>query len=131
MKKITLSIALLIGVLTSNAQDTICTMVRLHEVINFNHNPTQIISRYDNNEDVFIEVGINKVLCLHLYDEKYGLRKVTNYYEDGTTYEQILDSKQHVYYSTSLDIVKVKVTKPMLITQVGYTNRISTYLGPY
>ena len=70
-------------------------------------------------------------MCLHLYDEKYGLRKVTNYYEDGTTYEQILDSKQHVYYSTSLDIVKVKVTRPTLITQVRHTNRISTYLGPY
>ena len=59
MKKITLSIALLIGVLTSSAQDTICTMVRLHEVINFNHNPTEIISRYYKNEDVFIFIHIH------------------------------------------------------------------------
>tara|TARA_R100000742_G_C4229726_1_gene51576 strand:- start:221 stop:616 length:396 start_codon:yes stop_codon:yes gene_type:complete len=131
MKKITLSVALLIGILTSNAQDTICTMVRLHEVVNFNHRPTEIISRYDNNEDVVIEVGPNKILCLHLYDEKYRLRKVTNYYEDGTTFDQILDSKRHVYYSTALDIVKVKVTKPMFIRQIGHTSDLTTYIQIY
>ena len=113
MKKITLSIALLIGILTSNAQDTICTMIRLHEVINFNHNPTEIISRYDNNEEVFIEVGINKVLCLHLYDKSDVdcYRKITYYYRNGEIYEETVNSIEYVVYIDGDYIYSVTVSK--------------------
>ena len=43
MKKITLSVALLASVLTAKAQDTICTMVKVDEVIEFNYQTSEII----------------------------------------------------------------------------------------
>ena len=131
MKKITISIGLLAGILTSNAQDTICTMIRPHEVVNFNHKTSKVIDRYNNKSNVVIKVGSNKILCLHLYDEKHRLRKVINYYEDGTTYTQILTSKNDVYFTASLDIVKVEVRKSKFIIPTRHVKHATNYNGPY
>ena len=54
MKKITLSVALLASVLTAKAQDTICTMVKLDEVIEFNYKTSEVINREDYKGIVFI-----------------------------------------------------------------------------
>ena len=45
MKKLTLSVGLLAGILTSNAQDTICTMISQNKVLEFQHNPSKILNK--------------------------------------------------------------------------------------
>ena len=99
MKKITLSIALLTSVLTAKAQDTICTMVKMDEVIEFEFKTSEVISREDYKGIVFIEVKNGEVLCLHLYDKVRRKRKVTTTYPDGEQVVQKLDSKSNVYFS--------------------------------
>ena len=99
MKKITLSVALLAAVLTAKAQDTICTMVKIDEVIEFDFKTSEVISREDYKGIVFIEVGYREVLCLHLYDKVKRKRKVTVTYPDGEQVVERLQSKDNVYYS--------------------------------
>ena len=99
MKKITLSVALLASVLTAKAQDTICTMVKVDEVLEFNYKTSEIIEREDYKGTVFIEVGYREVLCLHLYDEKKSKRKVTVTYPNGEQIVQRLQSKGNVYFT--------------------------------
>ena len=99
MKKITLSVALLASVLTAKAQDTICTMVKMDEVIEFEFKTSEVISREDYKGIVFIEVKNGEVLCLHLYDKVRRKRKVTTTYPDGEQVVQKLDSKSNVYFS--------------------------------
>ena len=111
MKKITLSVALLASVLAMKAQDTICTMVRINEVVEFNYQTNEIINRYDNKKTAFIEVGYQEILCLHLYDEKLRVRKVITTFSDGEIRVDILDSKDDTYFSP-LGVVKVEVRKP-------------------
>jgi hypothetical protein len=117
MKKLTLSVALLASVLAMKAQDTICTMVRLHEVVEFNYQTDEIISRYDSKTTAFIKVGYQEVLCLHLYDEKLRVRKVITTFSDGEIKVDILDSKDNTYFSP-LGVVKVEVRKPRLIIKL-------------
>ena len=99
MKKITLSVALLASVLTAKAQDTICTMVSLDEVLEFNYQTSEVIDREDYKGIVFIEVNDGEVLCLHLYDKKGNKRKVTITYPNGEQVVQKLQSKDNVYFT--------------------------------
>ena len=99
MKKITLSVALLASVLTARAQDTICTMVKMDEVIEFEFKTSEIISREDYKGIVFIEVKDGEVLCLHLYDKVKRKRKVIVTYPNGEKFVDKLDSKDNVYFS--------------------------------
>jgi GH15 family glucan-1,4-alpha-glucosidase len=114
MKKITLSVALLASVLAMKAQDTICTMVRPHEVVEFNFQTSKVVSRYDNKKVTIIEVGYQEILCLHLYDEKHRIRKVITTLANGKTIVQVLDSKDNTYY-TSLGTTKVEVRRSRLM----------------
>ena len=99
MKKITLSVALLASVLTAKAQDTICTMVKVDEVLEFNYQTSKVIDRKNYEGTVLIEVGYREVLCLHLYDGKRRKRKVITTYSDGHRHVDRLQSKDNVYYS--------------------------------
>ena len=99
MKKITLSVALLASVLTAKAQDTICTMVKADEVLEFNYQTSKVIERGNYKGTVLIEVGYREVLCLHLYDGKRRKRKVTTTYPNGEQVVQRLNSKSNVYFS--------------------------------
>ena len=99
MKKITLSVALLAAVLTAKAQDTICTMVKGNEVLEFNYQTSEVIDRENYKETVFIEVGYREVLCLHLYDGKRRKRKVVTTYSNGHRHVQKLQSKDNVYFT--------------------------------
>ena len=114
MKKLTLSVALLASVLAAKAQDTICTMVKVDEVVEFNYQTSDIIDKEDYKGIVFIEVGYREVLCLHLYDNKLRIRKVIITYPDGEQVVEILQSKDDVYYS-QIGPVTVEVRKPKLM----------------
>jgi len=99
MKKITLSVALLASVLTAKAQDTICTMVQLDRVLEFNYQTNEIINKEYYSGIVFIEVKDGEVLCLHLYDKKNRKRKVTVTYPDGEQFVEKLNSENDVYFT--------------------------------
>ena len=99
MKKITLSVALLASVLTAKAQDTICTMVKADEVLEFNYQTSEVIERGNYKGTVFIEVGNKEVLCLHLYDGKRRKREVITKYPNGEQSAQRLQSKDNVYFT--------------------------------
>ena len=76
MKNI-LTIAFMLVCATISAQDTLCVMVRLNEVINFNFQTSEIIDRYDHDGDLQLRVNEGEVLCLHLFDQKNRYRDVT------------------------------------------------------
>jgi len=112
MKKITLSIGLLAGILTSSAQDTTCTMFSKKLVLEFDYQTDEILYEKEQNSkyyDVTIKYG--NVLCLHLYDKKSRIRRVITTFFDGSTSEEILESKSNVYYSPQ-GATKVSVGRP-------------------
>ena len=115
MKKLTLSIGLLAGILTSNAQDTTCMYFNKERVIEFNYKTNEIINDTLQTEKYFdIKVKHGDVLCLDLNDETFRMRKVIITCLDGVKQTRVLDSKDDIYY-TPLGVVKVSVGKPKLI----------------
>ena len=109
MKKITLSIALLVATITSNAQDTTCTMVTKDKVYKFNFYTDEIIRSREHKEgSVFIDVCYNKVECLHLFDDVVRFREIIATYDDGTKISKIVNSKSKVYYVTGPVTIEVK-----------------------
>ena len=111
MKKITITVGLVAAMLSTKAQDTTCTMFHKKEVVKFNYKTNEIIEIKDQNSK-FYEVSIKygDVLCLHLYDKKSRIRRVVTTFFDGSTSEEILESKSNVYYSP-LGAIKVSVGK--------------------
>ena len=130
MKKLTLSIGLLVGVLSGSAQsqcdsvternklqkaDTLCTYFTGNRVLEFNYYTSKVISeasfkQVKTGRYFEIEIPYGDVLCLHLSDKKNRVRTVIATYFDGTTEKNILTSKDNVYYS-NLGVVKVQVGK--------------------
>ena len=128
MKKITLSIGLLVGVLSSSAQsqcdsvternklqtaDTLCTYFTGNRILEFNYYTNKIVGEVDFKQSKTgryfeIEIPYGDALCLHLSDKKNRVRTVIGTYFDGTTEKNILTSKDNVYYS-QLGVVKVQV----------------------
>ena len=115
MKKLTLSVGLLIGMLTSNAQDTTCTHFTGKRVIEFNYYTSEILSEVEQNSKYYeINIKYGDVLCLDLSDEKNRLRRVIVEFFDGSTIVDALDSKNSVYYSPR-GAVKVLVGRPKIL----------------
>ena len=114
MKKITLSIALLTGIITAKAQDTTCTYFEGDRVIEFNFKTSKVLSETKQNNKFYdINIKYGDVLCLDLSDKKRRIRKVITTYFDGYTVTQRLKSKDNVYYSPQ-GASKVSVGRPKL-----------------
>ena len=112
MKKLTLSIGLVAAILSAKAQDTTCTYFTGKEVYEFDYKTDSIIGKDIQTTKYYdIEVKYGNVLCLDLSDEKSRTRKVITTFFYGETVVDILDSKDHVYYSPR-GVVKVSVGKP-------------------
>ena len=114
MKKITLSIGLVISVLSSQAQDTTCTYFNYFNnkrVIEFEYQTSEVLK--DTVQDGYYEIHVEygDVLCLHFDDQKERSRKVITEFFDGSTIEQILKSEDDVYFSPR-GTIKVLVSKP-------------------
>ena len=118
MKKVTLSVGLLMGILSANAQDTTCTYFTGKRVIEFNYYTNEILYESEHNSryhEINLEYG--DVLCLDFSDEKVRTRKVITTFFDGSTREDILDSKDNVYYSPR-GTVKVLVGKSKFFSKL-------------
>ena len=111
MKKLTLSVGLLLGILSVNAQDTTCTFFTGKRVLEFNYQTNDILYEVKHQGKFYeIDIKYGNVLCLHFNDEKSRTRKVITTFFDGTTREDVLDSKDNIYFSPR-GTVKVSVGK--------------------
>jgi len=118
MKKLTISIALVAGIMSAKAQDTTCTYFTGKRVVEFNYYTSKIL--YDtvqNSKYYEINIKYGDVLCLDLSDDKSRTRKVITEFFDGSTAEQILDSKDNIYYSPR-GATKVYVGRPRLFRKL-------------
>ena len=112
MKKLTLSIGLVAAILSTKAQDTTCTYFKGKRVIEFDYQTSEIIyevKQYTKFFDITIKYG--DVLCLDFSDEKTRTRKVITTFFDGSMREDVLDSKQVVYFSPQ-GATRVSVGRP-------------------
>ena len=115
MKKLTLSVGLIAAMLSSNAQDTTCTFFTGKRVIEFDYQMDTILHEQEQTTKFFdIKIKYGNTLCLDLSDNKNRVRKVITTFFDGTTKQDILDSKDAVYF-TPRGVTKVSVGKPHLI----------------
>ena len=118
MKKLTLSIGLLIGVMSVKAQDTTCTYFVGKRVIEFNYYTSEILYEKPHNSKYYsVDIVYGNTLCLDFSDEKTRTRKVITTFFDGTYREDVLDSKDNVYYSPR-GTVKVLVGKPKFFNKL-------------
>jgi len=114
MKKLTLSIGLVAAILSAKAQDTTCTYFKGKEVYEFDYQMDTILYWEEQTTKFYdIEVKYGNTLCLDLSDDKNRVRKVITTFFDGTKRQDILDSKDEVYY-TPRGVVKVSVGRPRL-----------------
>jgi len=114
MKKLTLSIGLVAAILSAKAQDTTCTYFKGKEVYEFDYQMDTILWWEEQTTKFYdIEVKYGNTLCLDFSDDKKRVRKVITTFFDGTKRQDILDSKDEVYY-TPRGVVKVSVGRPRL-----------------
>ena len=112
MKKITLSIGLIAGILTSSAQDTTCTYFTGKNVIEFDYYTSEILYETKQNSRYYdINIKYGDVLCLDLSDHKNRVRKVKITFFDGKSISETVKSKDNVYYSPR-GASKVSVGRP-------------------
>ena len=117
MRRILILLLVLIG-LQLQAQDTTCTYFKGKEVYEFDYQMDTILWWCEQTTKFYdIEVKYGNVLCLDLSDDKPRVRKVITTFFDGTFREDILDSKDDVYYSPR-GTVKVSVGKPRWIIKL-------------
>ena len=115
MKKLTLSIGLVAAILSTKAQDTTCTYFHGKRVLEFDYQTNEILYEVEQKTRYYdIEVKYGNVLCLDLSDEKNRVRKVITTFFDGSTREDILDSKNYIYF-TPRGTSKVSVGKSKFI----------------
>ena len=118
MKKLTLSVGLLMGVMSAKAQDTTCTYFVGKRVIEFNYYTNEILYESEHNSKYYeINLEYGDVLCLDFSDEKVRTRKVITTFFDGSTREDVLDSKDNVYYSPQ-GVTKVSVGRPRFFNKL-------------
>lgn len=111
MKRLLLAITFFISII-AQAQDTACTYFKGKRVIEFDYQTSEILWEVEHATKFYtIEVVYGNVLCLDFSDDKPRVRKVITTFFDGTFREDILDSKDDVYYSPR-GTVKVSVGKP-------------------
>ncbi len=100
MKQI-LTICMMLISLASYSQDTLCVMICLDEVINFDYETSEIIDRFNHDGDYEIKVKDNEVLVLHFFDEKKRFRDVTIVFDDEDHTHNTFKTKDQVLYSSS------------------------------
>ena len=118
MKKLTLSIGLVAAILSAKAQDTTCTYFKGKRVLEFNYQTSKVLYEVEQTNRFYdIEVKYGDVLCLDLSDDKNRTRKIITTFFDGSTQEDVLDSKNNVYFSPQ-GTTKVSVGRPRFFNKL-------------
>lgn len=113
MKKI-LTIAFTIACSMLTAQDTICVMVTLNEVVKFNYHTSEVVESFESTDEITLTVANNQVLCLHLFDGKRRFRGLTITSSDGHVddLDDVLSKDQVFYTIEDFNVKSVRVSKP-------------------
>ena len=99
---------------TAYSQDTSCTYFQGKRVLEFDYYTSEILYEVEQEEKFYeIELTYGDVLCLDFSDDKKRYRKVRTTFFDGTWREDILESKDDVYYSPR-GAVKILVSRPSI-----------------
>ena len=81
------------------AQDTLCVMICLDEIIHFDYQTSDITNRYLWSDEFNIDINNGEVICLHFSDDKRMFRDVTTKFTDGDMMRETFNTKDHVVYS--------------------------------
>ena len=95
MKKLTLSVGLLAGIMTSNAQDTLQYLISKNSLTEFKVGGGKT---YHNIETFHLFVDSGDVLNLHLFDMKNRLRTIAITYSNGKVVYKTVDSKDNEFF---------------------------------
>jgi len=98
MKQILIALLILCSI-NAKSQDTLCVMICLDEVIDFNYQTSEIINRTDHEGDFEIKVNEGEIMCLHFNDDKERFRDVTVTFADGYLKHDTFNSRDHVIFS--------------------------------
>ena len=112
MKKLTLSIGLLAGILTSNAQDTTCFLFKDSLVYSFDAKNELKNTKKFKEQFYTIKVNEKNILGVDLYDEKVCVRLITVIYKDDSHKNFLLNSFDKTYYFGP-NVQQVKVSLPI------------------
>jgi hypothetical protein len=112
MKKLTLSIGLLAGILTSNAQDTTCFLFKDSLVYSFDNKNYLKSTKKFKEQFYTIKVNEKNVLGVDLYDEKVCVRLITVIYKDNSHKNFLSDSFDTTYYFGP-NVQQVRVSLPI------------------
>jgi len=96
MKNI-LTIAFMLACATITAQDTLCVMITLDEVLYFDYQTSEITSRFDHTGSYEFTVDSGYVMCIDFEDGKRRFRDVVTTFDD--------DSHNHATFATKTDYV--------------------------
>ena len=114
MKKLMLCSILSILFFNVYSQDTTCTFFTNKTVHEFNYYTSEILNTSQNEDKYYdIVVKYGDVLCLDFNDKKNRYRKVTITFFDGSKKTQILNSKDHYYY-TPRGTINLRVGRPKI-----------------
>ena len=114
MKKLMLCSILSFLFFNAYSQDTLCTYFTGKRVLEFNYYTSEILYEVEQEEKFYeIELTYGDVICLDFSDDKKRYRKVKTTFFDGTFREDILESKDNVYYSPR-GSVKISVGRPTI-----------------
>jgi len=96
-------LSILLGVMSTNiyAQDTLCVMVTLDEVIYFDYQTSEIISSYDNTTEIILTVDAGDVMCIDFADDKRRFRDVVTTFDDDSHMHDTFNTKDDYLYSGS------------------------------
>jgi hypothetical protein len=98
MKKL---LSILLGIMSINvyAQDTLCVMVTIDEVIYFDYQTSEVMSRYDNTTELILSVDSGYVMCIDFSDDKRRFRDVVTTFDDDSHMHDTFNSKENVLYT--------------------------------
>ena len=111
MKKLTISIGLVVTMLSAKSQDTIETMITPKKVYFFYSNDSIPYKQYLHNDSIFFNVKSNEVICVHLYDKKLKLRKFTTIYSDYRSKTIHLFNSKDNKYCSPIGPFKLEISK--------------------
>ena len=98
MKQI-LTIAFMLMGSAMLAQDTLCVMICLDEILYFDYQTSEVKTRFDHTGDFELPVTEGEVMCLHFCDEKKRFRDVTTTFENGDHIHNTFDSFDNVIFT--------------------------------
>jgi hypothetical protein len=94
-------LSVLLGIMSINvyAQDTLCVMITLDEVLYFDYHTSEITSQFDHIGSYEFTVDSGYVMCVDFEDEKRRFRDVTTTFDDGSHNHDTFATKSHYIYS--------------------------------